>query len=46
MGTVIEEVDGKWKRWKKKILKLKDSSKIIAEIFSKIRIYKKLFKII
>ncbi len=44
MGIVIEEVDGEWKRGKKKILKLRDSSKIIAEIFSKIRIYKELFR--
>ena len=41
MGLVVEEYEGKGRN---KILKLKDSSKIITEMISRIKIYKELFK--
>jgi len=44
MGLVTEEVDGEWKRGKRKILKLKNSGKIIATELSKIKRFKKIFE--
>jgi len=41
---VVEEVEGEWKRGKKKIIKLKDCYRIIAKKLSEIRAYVDLFR--
>jgi len=44
MELVIEEAEGEWKRGKRKILKIKDSHRVVVEALSEVRRYLELFE--